>query len=512
MVIVNLNNHLSLLPWSCLLRLVHQPSNAKTTLMTKLHHGSAHPNIPPMLMKYAFTKAKTITFVPNVFTMAPGRQIIDTLSIVLNVQKKSRQHSKNVIPTLIKSISSKNWLECLLNHIGITNKKQSWSVWTLTMMSCKSTPKKGIGRIFSETDLVDLHHFKYPHVPQPPTYNCGNLTLNFCIGSPKFVHLLMDVAILPFGLPIYLKGDHHALILDIGSCIIFGNAIPPLYIAYQQGVTSNAIPTVTKFSKMVSEACDNACINEHLNKLEQLPTLGHSEHDILDDLDNEFTQILVSADTSCQKFQHYSWSPSLHNAYLDHRLWLIRLREIRTKWPHTQALHIIQERLGSHFIPLRPPDMVSTYLQCAQHCIWSIRHDSFNKCQQHLNDLLHNAKATNNKERKQLILGLKHAEETSKALFCPGATCTSSHLSRWPHSSPDSYRHWPTQMATSTQYWKMEEHLLEHSWLHFQQAHGTPFMQPPLLDLLGFDGLTPFGDSIYRGEPIPEDLPPLSFC
>jgi len=200
------------------------------------------------------------------------------------------------------------------------------------------------------------------------------------------------------------------------------------------------------------------------------------------------------------------WSPALHNAYLDHRLWSIRLWEIRTKRLHTQALHIIQERLGTHFIPLSPPDMVSTRLRRAQHCIRSIRCDAFNKQQQHLNDLLHDAKATNNKERKQLILGLKHAEETRR--------CFALLVRHVLHpTSPGGLTHLLIPTGTDKIEWQRVhdvekmEHLLEHSRLHFQQAHGTPFTQPPLSDLLGCDGLTPFGDSIYRGEPIPEDLP-----
>jgi len=40
---------------------------------------------------------------------------------------------------------------------------------------------------------------------------------------------------------------------------------------------------------MVGEACDEAQISARLTKLEQLPTLGHLDRDILDDLDNEFT-------------------------------------------------------------------------------------------------------------------------------------------------------------------------------------------------------------------------------
>jgi len=53
---------------------------------------------------------------------------------------------------------------------------------------------------------------------------------------------------------------------------------------------------------------------------------------------------------------------------------------------------------------------------------------------------------------------------------------------------------------------QMEDLLLEHSRQHFRHAHGTPYTQPPLSELLGFSGITPFGDSIYQGHPLPEDL------
>jgi len=53
----------------------------------------------------------------------------------------------------------------------------------------------------------------------------------------------------------------------------------------------------------------------------------------------------------------------------------------------------------------------------------------------------------------------------------------------------------------------MERHLLECSHSHFKQAHGTPFTIPPLSSLLGFGGLTPFGEQITQGAPIPTDIP-----
>jgi len=84
-------------------------------------------------------------------------------------------------------------------------------------------------------------------------------------------------AILPFGLPIQLTGNHCALILDFDSQVLFGNEAPPLYIAQQHGVNSNTIPIVTKCSRMASEGCSNANIHEQIHKIEQLDHL--TDHD-----------------------------------------------------------------------------------------------------------------------------------------------------------------------------------------------------------------------------------------
>jgi len=49
----------------------------------------------------------------------------------------------------------------------------------------------------------------------------------------------------------------------------------------------------------------------------------------------------------------------------------------------------------------------------------------------------------------------------------------------------------------------MESKLLEHSQQHFSQAHGTPYTQMPLNDLLQYNGLTDFGNQVFQG-----NLPP----
>jgi len=104
---------------------------------------------------------------------------------------------------------------------------------------------QGIGRILTETDLFDLHHHHHPHHPRPATYNRGNNTIDVCMGSPEFVASMTAAAILPFGIPVQLTGDHRALILDFDSRILFGHKPPPSRYIYNRGVNSNAAPTVT---------------------------------------------------------------------------------------------------------------------------------------------------------------------------------------------------------------------------------------------------------------------------
>jgi len=88
-------------------------------------------------------------------------------------------------------------------------------------------PTTGISRLMAEMDLVDLHHHKHPHKPRLSTYNRGTNTIDICVGSPEFVTAMTAASILPFGIPIYLPGDHRALLLDFDSTILFGHAPPP---------------------------------------------------------------------------------------------------------------------------------------------------------------------------------------------------------------------------------------------------------------------------------------------
>jgi len=48
---------------------------------------------------------------------------------------------------------------------------------------------------------------------------------------------------------------------------------------------------------------------------------------------------------------------------------------------------------------------------------------------------------------------------------------------------------------------------LDYSQAHFAKAQGSPFTTKPLQHLLQYDGITKFGDMVYKGRAQLEDLP-----
>jgi len=126
------------------------------------------------------------------------------------------------------------------------------------------------------------------------------------------------------------------------------------------------------------------------------------------------------------------------------------------------------------------------------------RREAFDKCKQFLNQRIADAHHTKDKQRQQLILSLKRAEENRRCFSIvkrqvkPQTTGGLSHLLVPNKDDNDTW-------TTVTDINEMEQHLVEYSREYFKQAHGTPYTIPPLSQLLRYDALTEFGDEIHAG-------------
>jgi len=101
-----------------------------------------------------------------------------------------------------------------------------------------SDPKARLARLFSETDLIDLHYHCYPSVKKPATYQRGSHPIDLMAGSPLFEHAMVASWIHSFSDPAMIKGDHRMLGIDFDPEILFGNTPSPLATPHLRGVKS----------------------------------------------------------------------------------------------------------------------------------------------------------------------------------------------------------------------------------------------------------------------------------
>jgi len=179
-------------------------------------------------------------------------------------------------------------------------------------------PRSDISRLFTETDMVNLHHHRHPALTKPATHQRGSQAIGLIAGSPLVASALLHAWIHPFGDPVSIKGDHRLLGIDLDPEILFGTADLPPHHVQTRGTNSRHPQKVTKFCKRVVDQCNQYRLAERIAMLQTLPRLETHHQAELKDIDERLTKILLQADRACTPPQESSWSPKLNQAYLRH--------------------------------------------------------------------------------------------------------------------------------------------------------------------------------------------------
>jgi len=366
-------------------------------------------------------------------------------------------------------------------------------------------PRSDIARLFTETDLTDLHHYLHPALQKPATHQRGSQAIDLMAGSPLIVSALLHAWIHPFGDPVCIKGDHHLLGIDLDPEILFGNADLPSYHGQTRGTNSRHPQKVTKFCKRVVDRCNQQCLAERLAALQHLPHLDPHHLEELEDIDDRLTKILLQADRDCTPPNSSPWSPELNQAYLRHRLWTIELTAHRTKRDLSAATNLIRQRLTpSPLDVLEPTRSLSLNLRNAQKALRAAKKAAAELRKQHLEATLNEARTANKKKKSQALTNLIRAEQNRRCYSAFRHTTKPKSQGGLAYITIHDGDN-PTQMILDKD--DMNHTLLEYSRKHFATAQGTPFTVEPLTHLLQYDGLTMFGDRILQGRVDLEALP-----
>ncbi len=304
--------------------------------------------------------------------------------------------------------------------------------------------------------------------------------------------------ICPFATPVTIKGDHRLLGIDLDPEILFGNRSPPSVVMQKRGVNSRHELKCTKFCKHVVTKCIDHRIAERIQNLQTYESLSPQQLQELDTIDATLTKIMLQADRACGSKNTTPWSPTLHQAYLRHRLWSIALSAHRNHRDMDNIINAIKERLmPSPEDELETTRSISANLRHAQKQLRKAKREADILRKKHLENLLNEARASNKRKKSTTLNHLIRAEQNRRCYAAlrhhtkPRSPGGLAYITQ--DNGPSEH---PTTIMETDE---MNETLLEYSRVHFSKAQGSPFTVAPLNHLLQYDGLTPFGNRVLQG-------------
>jgi len=212
------------------------------------------------------------------------------------------------------------------------------------------SPHSYIAKLFMETDLIDLHHHRYPASSKPATYQRRSTPIDLMAGSPLLASALTSAWILPFGEPSLLKGDHRLLGLEFSPDVLFGSTTATLVAPLLRGIDSRNDQHVHQFNKYVVQQCNLHRLSERLENLHGRSKFDDPATQELEAIDETLTCILTKADLQCRPLSQVPWSPEVHQVYLVYRFWSLMLTSKRTERDLSVALAAIMVKVGQEFV------------------------------------------------------------------------------------------------------------------------------------------------------------------
>jgi len=237
-------------------------------------------------------------------------------------------------------------------------------------------PQSKIARIFRETDLLDLHHHRYPATPKPATHQSGSNPINIMLGSPLLSTALIHTWMLPFGNPHLIKGDHRLLGLDFCLDILFGGQTVHPANGLIQGINSHNELQVPKYCKTVIQHCNNQRLDEQIATLLAKTQLLPDDIHKLEAIDTSLTKILVQTDQQCRPLHEAPWSPAVKNTYLVHQYWSLKLTAKHTRRDLSATFAAIKQWLEPQQLQRQPGSTLSSTLQKAQQTLKQVKREA----------------------------------------------------------------------------------------------------------------------------------------
>jgi hypothetical protein len=344
------------------------------------------------------------------------------------------------------------------------------------------------------------------HIEQPATYNRGSKTIDYLLCTQNIKDTILGTGYLAFYEGGW-KSDHRALFMDIDMTTIFGNLnkITPII---NRTLQSSNYSQMKFFMKQLNK---NNKLDQLLNKLQNLNNIlewTDTEHQSLEEIDQEFTLLLTKCEQKCRIQYQNPWSIEIEQAFLIKSYWKIYTGGKATKKKVKDILQNIINKLPSPNDIFQNNKERSPLLQLieATKQLRKLQKEAKETREQYLQFRYKHLTTVGKKKVANAIKCIQRAERKKytyaklrKALNPTKQTGGLNYVIKLNPTTNTTKKIFTTD--------ELESELLERNRTHFAQASVTPCAQKDMMEILGTDGITNTTREILRGN-IPINVTP----
>jgi hypothetical protein len=347
--------------------------------------------------------------------------------------------------------------------------------------------------VISKAGLTDLIRYRHPHEEDVNTHIRGSKQIDFIFGSQGIRQHCDRAGILPFGYG--YQSDHRAIFIKIKIENILATTVHPI-----DSITARKLTQATpKERKIFMEEADRILKNQNLyERLKKLAAMSSSEWDNesikeYEQCDRSIIECMLTAETKTKKTKTTSWSPAFAKAVNKKAFWKVALSlKMTHKYPPSKFIQWAQS-LGIQDFHQMDITIVKQQLRQAQTELREIEKRAATLREEHLRDLLTEAELNGDEKqvqrRLQIILRAHEQRQhfrRLKSIFKPSENGGLTYVLVPENFAVEEYPYDPNTVDS----WEaihdqnlVQQYIQRRNIIHFGQAKGTPFTEPPISDI-----------------------------
>jgi hypothetical protein len=196
--------------------------------------------------------------------------------------------------------------------------------------------------LLSKKDLASLISNPKEH---PPIHARGSRCIDYILGSSAILQHVKASGITAFYDPPYIHSDHRGLFVDIDELALFGANLNTIIPPTPRKLISTSKTLVTKFLDAIDKEDKITNLLARITELQDRQTWTSKQHEHLEKIDEEFTQILLLAESQSSVPTGYSWSTTLDSHSRIYNYWSIKIRGISNNINIRNKLQEIEQQI-----------------------------------------------------------------------------------------------------------------------------------------------------------------------